>query len=163
MTILIDILQPFLLLLLLIVIYQDFKSRAIWWGLIPLLTIAVGVLGFQELGHYLWRFWLINGLFFCLQLLVLTVYFSLKNKKITNITNRHLGLGDILFFIPLSGLFSLWNIIIFLLTILLVSIFAALLLPKHRQNIPLAGIFAIGLIIVLGLEWLDIIKINRYF
>jgi hypothetical protein len=159
----ISLLQFFLLLLLFVTAYQDFKYRAIWWGLIPLLTIAIGVLGFQELGHYLWRFWLVNGLFFGLQLLVLTIYFSLKSKQVINITNRQLGLGDILFFIPLSALFSLRNLIVFLLFVLLTAIITAFLLPKHRQNIPLAGIFSVGLIIVLGLEWLSIVEVNRFF
>ena len=105
------------------------------------------------IGHYLWRIWLVNGLFFGLQLLVLTLYFSIKNKQLVNITNRQLGLGDILFFLPLSGFFSLFKLLPFLLITLVFSIIAVLLLPKHQQNIPLAGLLAIGMLIVLGLEW----------
>jgi hypothetical protein len=121
--------------------------------LIPLLTIVIGIIGFQMIGHYLWRIWLVNGLFFGLQLLVLTLYFSIKNKQLVNITNRQLGLGDILFFLPLSGFFSLFKLLPFLLITLVFSIIAVLLLPKHQQNIPLAGLLAIGMLIVLGLEW----------
>jgi hypothetical protein len=151
------------LLLLLIIIYQDFKNRTIWWGLIPLLTVVIAIIGFHTINHYLWRIWLVNGLFFSLQLLVLTIYFSVKNKQLINITNKQLGLGDILFFIPLSGFFSLSKLIPFLIIILLGSIIAVLILPKHRQNIPLAGVIAVGLIVVLILEWLNMIGINRYF
>ena len=150
-------------MLLSITTYQDFKSRAIWWGLIPLLTIVVGIIGFQTIGVYLWKAWLINGLFFGFQLLILTLYFSLKSKQFVNITNQQLGLGDILFFIPLSGLFTLPKLIPFLLGTLFLSILAVLLLPKHRQNIPLAGIIAFGLIIILGLELLGISNFNRYY
>lgn len=159
----IQISQICLFLLLIITAYQDFKNRAIWWGLIPLLTAAVAIIGFYTINHYLWRIWLVNGLFFSLQLLVLTFYFSLKNKKLINITNKQLGLGDILFFIPLSGFFSLSKLISFLLVILLASIIAVLVLPKHRQNIPLAGVIAIGLIIILGLEWFGLSGFKRYY
>lgn len=156
-------LQISLLTLLFITAFQDFQNRAIWWGLIPLLTIVVAAIGFQEIDHYLLKIWLGNGAFFGFQLLVLTIYFSLKNKQLVNITNQQLGLGDILFFIPLAGLFSLSKLILFLLIMLLISILAVFVLPKHRQNIPLAGIFAGGLIIILSLEWLNVIGINRYF
>lgn len=156
-------LQISLFVLLFITAYQDFKSRAIWWGLIPLLTIVIGILGFQDIGQYLLQIWLINILFFGFQLFVLTLYFSWKNKTLTNITNQQLGLGDILFFIPLSGLFSLRYLILFLIVMLLISIIAALILLKQRQNIPLAGIFAVGLIVILSLKWLNIMEINQYF
>jgi hypothetical protein len=84
----------FILFVLLITIaIQDFKYRAIIWIIFPALFISCIVLGLIDYKSTLLQAVLSNVCFLLVQLLLLSVYFFLKNKKIINIINLHIGLG----------------------------------------------------------------------
>lgn len=94
--------------------------------------------------------------FIVLQLGMLSIYFSVKNKKWLNIADKYLGWGDILFFICIAFLFSPLNYVAFYIislvfTILLVFLQKALKLSNNKE-IPLAGIQSFLLIILLFLS-----------
>jgi len=136
-----------------IIIYQDFKHRAISWWLIPLMLI----LGFgQSLTFHDWQislsFFFQNCLFLFFQLIILFLYFSIKEKRLVNIVDSWLGLGDILFFVGLTTLFSLINFVAFfigsIITTLLFFIIASQFNEKLK-TIPLAGGMAACYIILL--------------
>ncbi len=138
-----------LLIALLGIIYEDFNYRGIhWWWLLLLL---LGILG--------WRPWnyeqvAINWGFLISQFVLLTAYFSLKRKTLTNIIDQYLGLGDILFLFVIAILFSPFNFLLFfvasLMTSLLVFLVYQHLFPTtSAPTIPLAGAMAIILILVL--------------
>lgn len=150
--------QPILLVILiailLVVVYQDFKSRAISWFLIPLLlmvvlTNAVMSINIQELTI----FSVINLLLVLVNLLGVTLIISLKEKKIKNIINSYLGLGDVLFFLVLTTLFSPINFVVFFIgsIFLITLIYGGVILFRKQQNtlIPLAGAMSLVLIAVL--------------
>src|SRR5690606_28427269 len=110
--------------LLSVVIYQDFKNREISWFLIPLLLI-IGVtnalisIDYKDFLTYAG----INLTIVILNLLSVTLFISIKEKKIKNIIDTYLGLGDVLFFFVLTVLFSPFNFIIFFIgSVLLTSI-----------------------------------------
>lgn len=143
-----------LTLLLGIVIFQDFKSKEISWVLIPLLFIGFVVyalckINFQELISYFF----INFLIVAINLLGVTVIISLKEQKITNILKSHLGLGDVLFFIIITLVFSPFNFVFFYLgSILLITILSVFYLFFNKEKktlIPLAGAMSLFLIVVL--------------
>lgn len=129
-------------------IYEDFKYRAIHWIWIALLLLSI--LLFHPV-----KWWEsgINVFFLCFQLGILTLYFSIKNKRWTNITLQYLGLGDIVFFIPLCLIFSPINLILFFVLSLTFSLFGFLIYNtfSHRKanTIPLAGCMSIGLILII--------------
>jgi len=81
---------------------------------------------------------------------------SLKEKKITNIIDSHLGLGDVLFFIVLTVAFSPVNFIVFYLgSVLLTSlIYGGIVLITKNQGtlIPLAGAMSLLLIVALIMD-----------
>ena len=85
--------------------------------------------------------------------MLLTIYMSIKNKKIKNIINTYLGIGDVLFFITLTVAFSPVNFIAFyilsLIVTLLFYVFYNAILRNTSSQIPLAGMQSICLIIVL--------------
>lgn len=142
-----------ILCLLLIIILQDMKERAINWILIPLLFSAFTFKGLASLhSQQLLYFSLFNISFTILQLLLLTIYFSIKEGKLINIINTQLGVGDILFFFALSTAFSPINFILFHVTSLLFTLIIFLLVflfnSNIDQNIPLAGGVAFSLIIL---------------
>lgn len=142
-------LQVLILLLLGAIAFQDFKTRYIHWVFFPLLAVALFVLGMIT-GHdksILFKHWFLNSMFIGLQLLIVTILYALKNRRLTNIVNKYIGLGDVLLFIALAVGFSQVSFIIYFL----VSSFTGLLfvLPfagksKHKSHpIPLAGVFSL--------------------
>ena len=104
-----------LILLLGVVVYQDFKNKEISWFLIPLLFIGfvINALLSVEFNELFIHFG-INFLIVSINLLGVTILISLKEKKITNILKTYLGLGDVLFFLVLTVAFSPINFVLFL-------------------------------------------------
>ena len=140
-----------------VVVVQDFKSRAISWFLIPLLFI--GFIGYalpkMEIIELLTYFG-INLTLVLTNLLVVTLVISIKEKKFANILTNYLGLGDVLFFLVLTVVFSPFNFLAFYLgSILLTAIVygGIMLISKQKKMlIPLAGAMSLLLIISIIVE-----------
>ena len=139
---------------LLLLTYQDFKYRAIsWWVLVPsfiypyLLPVSL---------HEI----LTNALFLLVQLTLTFLYFKIKGINLSQFLQNYLGIGDVLFFFVLVGYFSTINYILFfnisLLFSLLIYYFYRLFYKKSNNIIPLAGLQALCLSMVL------ILPIDRY-
>jgi len=140
--------------LLIALVYQDFKSRAISWFLIPLLFIGFVIKGvlsleFEELATYFG----INLLIVLLNLTGVIALVSIKEKKLTNIVDTHLGLGDILFFLVLTVVFSPINFVVFFIgsILLITSLYGVVIALKKDSKfpIPLAGAMSLLLIVCL--------------
>jgi hypothetical protein len=150
-----NIIHYLILVPLLIILYQDFKQRSISWWTIPLLLIIGGIQSYfiNDWQQGL-RFFLVNGLFIGFQYLVLTIYFSIKERKLVQIIDRWIGLGDWLFFIGLATLFSpVHYIMFFIFSILLILVVFLILkntILKQVKTIPLAGAMSL----VYTLTWL---------
>lgn len=141
----------FSVILLFVIAIQDFKDRKISLMLFILLAVL-----------FCWRSLVIADLkqvaidaslsigFVFLQLFLLTIYFSLRQKKITNVIDSYLGLGDIVFFFILTFLFSFfWFVIFFIVSMLISLVFFGLLsiMKKNdKLSIPLAGFMSLQLI-----------------
>ncbi len=143
--------------LLTVVVVQDFKSREISWFLIPLLFIgfiayAILNIGISELLTYFG----INLYIVFSSLLGATIIISIRNRKLTNIINTHLGLGDVLFFVVLTTVFSPINFILFYIgSIFIASLIyggIALFSKQHQLLTPLAGAMSVLLIITIVLD-----------
>lgn len=138
---------------LLLVIYQDFRVRMITWWYIPLLFLGLLFISLQHvLFGELLKYFIINTSFILLQMIVLTIFYTIKKRKLTNIINKYIGLGDILFFLVLCVGFSPVNFIIFIvsgliLTIICFSIYG-IASKKKEYRIPLAGMLAVFLCVV---------------
>lgn len=136
-----------------VVAVQDFKHRLISWWLIPLLLLlfawnALSALSIREAGTY----FVFNISFLVFQLAAVTAYLSIKNKRLVNIVNTWLGIGDILLFLVLCAAFSPVNYLLFYLLGLLVTIAGYIIykLIKGRSGtIPLAGAVALCLLFCL--------------
>lgn len=137
-----------------LVIYQDFKSRAISWFLIPLLIIAFVIYGLLSLDMKQFAtYFAINLSLLLINLLVVTLFISIKEKKLTNIIDKYLGLGDVLFFLVLATVFSPINFILFFIGSILLTTFVygvIILVNKQKQMlIPLAGAMSVLLILTI--------------
>jgi len=145
----------FLFVCLLIIAYQDFKYKSVSWLLFPvLLIISFFISVLQIKFNRLFISFFYNFSFITLQLIILTIYFSLKKKRFVSIINNFLGLGDVLFLIAVAFLFLpvnfiLFNITGFFFTLLIFSF--ALFGKSTHYRIPLAGTlsFLLNVLIVL--------------
>lgn len=145
--------------LLSIIIYQDFKSREISWFLIPLLFVAgiANALYHIELFEFT-SYVGINLSIIILNLLGVTLFISLKEKKLKNIIDSYLGLGDVLFFLVLTTIFSPFNFILFFIGSILITsiVYVGVILFKQQKQtlIPLAGAMSLLLVIALVVQYI---------
>lgn len=155
-------LRLLLIVVLIIVLYQDVMKRTIHVGLpITMLLIAVAInvisnhLNFSDI--------LYNSGFILINILGLTLYFSFKNKAPINPIDTFIGLGDIAFFVAITPLFTLKPFILFFIMGLLFSLIVhgVLLVFKKLKTIPLAGYLALFLMISIVVE--KAFKINMFF
>jgi hypothetical protein len=159
-----------LCLCLFLLSYQDFKERAVNLYLLLVTGILIAIHSFfSEPGKLIFLYTIINVSFLVLDLVILWIYFSVKNKKGISLTKHYLGWGDILFLSFLCIAFNPVFYILFLLATCLISI--VLYGIKHlkkteKTTIPFAGILAIGYAVVLIFEIFNIfnpIKANYPF
>jgi len=138
---------------------QDIKSRSVYWVLFPVLTALLMLLHYFESGGQVlsWQPAIFNLAFFIGQLLLVTVYFSLKNKKLTNITSELLGIGDVFFILSVAFYLSIFNFLFFYIVSLILVLIAWLVWQAVSANkskhIPLAGMQAIVFILFLICGW----------
>jgi formate hydrogenlyase subunit 3/multisubunit Na+/H+ antiporter MnhD subunit len=134
------------------------RSRSVYWFLFPLLT---GLLILIRIRHHgLFQFWqpaLINLGFVIAQLFILTIYFSMKNKKWINVTSQLLGWGDVLFLLSIAFYLSVLNFLFFyissLIGILALWLTWQLVSAKKNKYIPLAGLQSLIFIVFLASDW----------
>ncbi|TCC97713.1 hypothetical protein EZ444_07295 [Pedobacter hiemivivus] len=155
------LLQVVMLLCLAFICYQDLVYRAVYWLCFPVLAAVMfmskyNLKGLQEA--------FINATygisFLMVQLLILWSYFSIKNKKVINLTNDYLGWGDVLFLAAIPFYLSPVNYILFyvisLIAVLLYTIVVASLKGKtNNPHIPLAGLQAGLLVLVMLVDFVS--------
>ncbi|HET6243898.1 MAG: hypothetical protein H0V01_04430 [Bacteroidetes bacterium] len=134
--------------LLSIIAFQDFKYKAVSWMVFPALFLLFVLAALEQntIGFIAEHF-LLNMVFVLFQLLMVTVYFSIKSRKIINIERNYLGSGDILFFIVLAVSFSFLNFvfvyILSLIAVVAAYLFYRLFKKNTAEQIPLAGGMAV--------------------
>lgn len=147
-----------MLLSLLFLFYQDWKYRAVYWLTFPVIFVLFISFSYSKTGinELAWHSGL-NLAFLLLQIIILTLYFSLKQRKLIILTRSHLGLGDILFLSCTAFYLSPLNYLIFYISSLcFVLLFtAATRLRKNNTSwkIPLAGIQALFLAVICLADW----------
>ncbi|MCC8409352.1 hypothetical protein LJ707_10445 [Mucilaginibacter sp. UR6-1] len=156
------VLQLCLMVVLGYIFLQDARSRSIYLWCFPLLLTLFIVL--RWLNNESWMVIMADGLkcliFLTMQLGILTIYFSAKNRRWTNITRGILGWGDVLFLICTACYLSLFNFVGFYLVSLFLSLITWLSWQTIRKNtvaikVPLAGLQAFFLLVFLIVDWLS--------
>ena len=134
---------------LLLVFVQDMRSRSVHWVLFPILMASFIAMRFMQhqLLTAIWQPVLVNILFLVFQLLVVSAYFSLIQRKLVNITHSILGWGDILFLLSVAFYLSVINFLFFYVASLIVIVliwFSWQLISKQKgKHVPLAGLQAL--------------------
>jgi uncharacterized membrane protein len=97
----------------------------------------------------------INTMLLIFQFLLLTIYFSIRSHRLTNIVNKFIGIGDIIFFIFLGLTFSPFNFMLFFITSLVLTLIVYAIFvrgKKEQYKIPLLGSMAVFYIVSLIIE-----------
>jgi hypothetical protein len=143
---------------LLAIFGQDIRSRSVYWWLFP--ALLIGLLNIRLLEHepftIIIRSTGMNLVFLVLQLLIVSAYFSLKHRSWVNITRQLLGWGDILFLAAITVYLSFLNYLLFYLVSLTMSLLIGLSFQAGNGKpgqIPLAGLQALALALLLGVAW----------
>lgn len=154
------LLNSLIIFLLITIFWEDLKLRSVHWFLFPALAICLFCYEYKNSGLTATTLNTVSNLaFIALQTSILTIYISIKQRKLTNIFKNMIGLGDLLFFVALAFYFSLVNYIIFyilsLLSILLFWPVSNLIGKKKDKYIPLAGIqaFLFACIFLTAVIW----------
>ncbi|HEY9001291.1 MAG TPA: hypothetical protein VIM89_08050 [Mucilaginibacter sp.] len=144
---------------LILVFIQDMKSRAVSWVIFPLLAVALLLLyGLDHRGlGGKWIPALFNTIFLVLQLVLISIYFSLRNRKWTNVSGGLLGWGDILLLFCCAFYLSALNFLLFYISSLILVILIWSLAEKRgvkeSRGVPLAGLQALFFGVFLIQDW----------
>jgi len=120
--------------------YQDFKQRAISWYW-PLVLFGVSALsGWNLYGSEMLKHLVFNLVFLLILFSIVTLYFSVKAKKITNIFDVFIGWGDVVFLLALVPFFHPLDFVLFYTFSTILSLIIAV--TFKGKEIPYAGILS---------------------
>ncbi len=138
---------------LLLIFYQDYKSREVYWFLFPFLGMLLSVLFFlNSHSYFVLLSMLFNSMLVSMIILILYLYTRFISKK--NFLDHSFGLGDILFFYAFClGFPSLTFIVLFTFSILFTtSLYFILKKDKKNKTVPLAGFMSLFLVFIFGIS-----------
>lgn len=121
-----------------IVLYQDFKSRLVYWFLYPVIGILAFAVQLYNVPTTVALFNLgFNLLFVAIILGVACLYIRFRKLDFLN----SIGIGDVLFFVFISGTFSIVSFLILFVFALLFSLILHFVLSNKKEyhTVPLAG------------------------
>ncbi len=147
-------LKLILLIVFALVLYQDFKSRLVYWFLYPI----IGILAFAIQLHNLPLSIALTNLGGNLIFVVLILAISLIYVRFRKLDFKNtIGVGDILFFLFIAGTFSIVSFFVLFVFSLLFSLILHLVLSnkKEQSTVPLAGYMSLffGAVYAVSFFW----------
>lgn len=145
-------------LILLAILWQDLKDRAVHWILFMGMAICSFCLFTMSALPFsvLWA----NLLFILILMAGLSLYLFVKEGRFFNFFKTHMGIGDFIFFIAISPLFEPEKFILFFISGLLISAVLHLLMASNMKDktIPLAGYLSAYLFLLFGFKFSGIVE-----
>lgn len=145
---------------LVVLAWQDFRSRLISWWLIPVLLLAFVFAGKEQISwNGIGKYFLYNLAFLVLQFAIVWIWMSLRNRKPIRLIDSQIGLGDILFLVCIAAAFSTVNFLFFytasLIAVLLIAVIIRMIRSSEKMLIPLAGAIAVPMIVLVTARFFD--------
>lgn len=135
------------------IVWQDFSQRKFYWWLPVISAIGMAALFIQTSG---WDLWLtsigVNLLVFGIQAMLVGVAVNFMAKRRGVTISSLLGLGDIVFIASLLFAMTPMNLLMHYVVILLVTLLTVIAIQKVKRQsttIPLAGIMAGALAVLM--------------
>lgn len=137
-----------LIVVLLLVFYQDLRQREVLWILFPAICALATIYNWINLT---WIDVLLSLSFVAFLMIFLTLYLSLKFKKLIPIWKGFFSLGDILFIVAIIPLFSWMNYIYFFTfgTIAVLVLYLISLSFLKTKTVPYAGYLSLVTVFIL--------------
>lgn len=129
--------------LLVLSFYQDVRFRGIHWAIFPLLLVITFAFRYAEINY---EDILLSVSFTISVLIGLTIYLSIKNLKLIDITNGYFSWGDILMLFAITPLFSVFQFIVFFIVGTILSLLIYLISVQFTsgdRGVPYAGYMAL--------------------
>ncbi len=136
--------------ILFILAYQDITTRSV--SVLGLGLFCLGVIAMvfiEQTTKPLIRYGVFNFGFLTIQFLLVSLYFSIKEKKLINIADKYLGWGDILFLVPVCLLFSPFNFILYYLSAIVFTLIGFLIWQQMDSQLPVTVPLVSGMAAVL--------------
>jgi hypothetical protein len=130
-------------ILLGITLFQDVKYRGVHWSVFPLLLVGAAI--YRD-GQIDWLHVGYNLIFVIVLMSTLTLYLSLRQGILINITHGFFSWGDILFLLAIIPLFDLRSyMLLFVLgTITTLIVHLIVHLFKKQSTVPYAGYMSLA-------------------
>jgi len=131
--------------------YQDFKTRAVYWFLFPILAICLGTLHYFDTEKEVFLLNIGFGLTIITAIvIILYLYTQYISKK--KFLNYSIGLGDLLLFYVFAIAFPPYTFIVLFSSSIIFSFLSFLFFKNKvfKETIPLAGLMSIFLGLVIG-------------
>lgn len=139
--------------------FQDFKHRLVNLYLLIALFGLNLIVGYQKVDVEIIEITLTNLAMLVFLLTTLFIYYSLKNRKLHDITDKEFGKGDMVMLAVFSPSFSSSN---YLMIVIISAILGIIFFVISKSNtIPFAGIVAAVFIVLETLNQLSIT--NNYY
>ncbi|WP_291152155.1 general secretion pathway protein [Flavobacterium sp. UBA7680] len=145
-------LKLILLLVFALVLYQDFKSRLVYWFLYPIIGILAFAIQLHNLPLSIALTNLGGNLIFVILILAVSmIYVRFRKLDFKNT----IGIGDILFFLFITGTFSIVSFLVLFVFSLLFSLILHLVLSnkKEQSTVPLAGYMSLFFGVVYAISF----------
>lgn len=154
----------FIVILLVCIFIQDWKDRAVYWFIFPLLAVS-GIIKAHLSGSLhgaLYAEWLMSFAFLVMNTLFLLFYIKIKKKSGFSQLSQYIGLGDLLFFVTLVFFGTFLHFIVFYTGSLAGALILWLILKKYSryEHVPLAGLQALCMLPIW--MYIAITKLNPY-
>lgn len=147
-------LQLVICLVLLLIMIQDFRFRAVHWVLFPVLLILIIADGLyvSKIHDYLASI-SINLLIILIQGLLLITYYKIQGTDLSIVMKRMFGIGDLLFIMIMAFAFT-WSTFLFyyiagLCFTLLIWVTIKRVSTTRSKLVPLAGLLSLYMIIIM--------------
>ncbi|QYJ68265.1 general secretion pathway protein [Flavobacterium litorale] len=153
-------LKVFIILIFLIIFYQDVKDRQVYWFLYPVLGIIAFTINTINTNLIIASInTAINTIIALTVLIVAKIYSDIILKK--KFLNAAIGMGDILMFLFLSATFATVSYSILLVFSLIFSLLMHLILKNKStfNTVPLAGYMALFFASVYGASFFIVPKL----
>lgn len=147
-----------IILILVVIFYQDLKHRSVLWLLFPALFLLNIAYNWEAI-H--WVNSLISLAFIAFLLVSLTLYLSIKTGRLVAVWKGFFSLGDILFILAITPLFTWIQFVYFFTfgTIVVLLIHLVFTLFSTNKTVPYAGHLALVTIVFLLFKT----PINQFF
>lgn len=138
-----------IILVLLIIFWQDYKQRLVTWLLYPLSGILAYLINFGNVGHLTASInSIVNLCFVSVMLLITYMYSKIVMKK--KFINESMGSGDVLLLIFLCFSFATFSFIVLLILSLIFSLALHIAIKNNtkEKTVPLAGYISLFFAVV---------------